>query len=106
VAIVALVAGSELFGIWGALFGAPLAGLVQAIVVAGIKEMRLAGAGDPAQSAQVREAEGEGRTMAEGRAGGATHGRVRTVLTTVARARRRLRRETAPSIQRADGEGR
>jgi len=31
VAIVALVAGSELFGIWGALFGAPLAGLVQAI---------------------------------------------------------------------------
>ena len=34
VAIVALVAGSELFDIWGALFGAPLAGLVQAIIVA------------------------------------------------------------------------
>jgi len=31
VALVALVAGTELFGIWGALFGAPLAGLLQAI---------------------------------------------------------------------------
>jgi len=30
VALVALVAGTELFGIWGALFGAPLAGLLQA----------------------------------------------------------------------------
>ena len=91
VAIVALVAGSELFGIWGALFGAPLAGLLQAIVVAGIREIRLARAGDPPQSAQVREAEEEGSTIAEGRVGGPAHGRVRTVLTTVARALRRLR---------------
>jgi hypothetical protein len=60
-------------------------------VVAGIKELRLAGAGDPAPSAQVREAEEEGRTMAAGRTGGARDGRLRTVLTTVARARRRLR---------------
>jgi predicted PurR-regulated permease PerM len=91
VAIVALVAGSELFGIWGALFGAPLAGLVQAIVVAGIKEMRLARAGDATQLAEVREAEEEGKTMAEGRTNGPTDGRLRTVLTTVARARRHLR---------------
>ncbi|MDQ6773153.1 MAG: AI-2E family transporter, partial [Candidatus Dormibacteraeota bacterium] len=33
VAIVALVAGNELFGIWGALFGAPIAGRLQAFVV-------------------------------------------------------------------------
>lgn len=91
VAIVALIAGSELFGIWGALFGAPLAGLLQAIVVAGIREVGLARAGDPPESAQVREADQEGRTMAEGRAGGPARGRVRSVLTTVARARRRLR---------------
>ena len=91
VAIVALVAGSELFGIWGALFGAPLAGLVQAIVGAGIKEMRLARAGDPAVSAQVREAEEEGRTLAEGRDDGAGDGRVRTVGSTIARTWRRLR---------------
>ena len=91
VAIVALVAGSELFGIWGALFGAPLAGLVQAIVGAGIKEMRLARAGDPAVSAQVREAEEEGRTLAEGRDDGAADGRVRTVGSTIARTWRRLR---------------
>lgn len=91
VAIVALVAGSELFGIWGALFGAPLAGLVQAVVVAGIKEMRLARAGDATQVAEVREAEEEGKTMAEGRTDGPTDGRLRTVLTTVARARRHLR---------------
>src|ERR1700694_3508524 len=84
VAIVALVAGSELFGIWGALFGAPLAGLVQAIVVAGVKEMRVA-------RAEVREAEEEGKTMAGGRINGPTDGRLRTVLTTVARARRHLR---------------
>jgi len=43
-AIVALVAGTELFGIWGALFGAPLAGLVQAIGTAAWKEFR---GGDP-----------------------------------------------------------
>jgi predicted PurR-regulated permease PerM len=91
VAIVALVAGSELFGIWGALFGAPLAGLVQAIVVAGIKEVRLARAGDPTVSAQVREAEEEGKTLAKGRSDDATDGRMRAVGATIARAWRRLR---------------
>lgn len=39
-ALIALVAGTELFGVWGALFGAPLAGLVQAIGVAIWREMR------------------------------------------------------------------
>ncbi len=34
VSIFALIVGTELFGIWGALFAAPLAGLVQAILVA------------------------------------------------------------------------
>jgi predicted PurR-regulated permease PerM len=42
VALLALVAGSELFGVWGALFGAPIAGLVQAIVTAAWRELRTA----------------------------------------------------------------
>lgn len=60
VAIVALAAGSELFGIWGALFGAPIAGLVQAFVVAGYREFRLANA----REARV-EAALEDRAQAE-----------------------------------------
>lgn len=42
VALIALAAGSELFGVWGALFGAPVAGLVQAIVTAAWREIRAA----------------------------------------------------------------
>ena len=42
VALLALVAGSELFGIWGALFGAPLAGLLQAVVTVAWREVRVA----------------------------------------------------------------
>jgi predicted PurR-regulated permease PerM len=34
VSIAALVAGSELFGIWGALFASPIAGVLQALLVA------------------------------------------------------------------------
>jgi predicted PurR-regulated permease PerM len=34
VAIIALVAGTEIFGLWGAIFAAPLAGLIQAVLVA------------------------------------------------------------------------
>jgi predicted PurR-regulated permease PerM len=41
VALLALVAGSELFGVWGALFGAPIAGLLQAIATAAWREVRL-----------------------------------------------------------------
>jgi predicted PurR-regulated permease PerM len=39
-ALIALVAGTELFGIWGALFASPLAGLLQAIGTAAYREMR------------------------------------------------------------------
>jgi predicted PurR-regulated permease PerM len=39
-ALVALVAGTELFGIWGALFGSPLAGLLQAIGTAAYRQFR------------------------------------------------------------------
>jgi predicted PurR-regulated permease PerM len=42
VALLALVAGTELFGIWGALFGAPIAGLIQAIVIAAYREVQAA----------------------------------------------------------------
>ena len=42
VALLALVAGSELFGVWGALFGAPLAGLGQAIATVAWREVRQA----------------------------------------------------------------
>jgi predicted PurR-regulated permease PerM len=41
--LIALVAGTEVFGIWGALFAAPLAGLLQAIVVALWLEFRRVG---------------------------------------------------------------
>lgn len=37
VALIAFVAGTELWGIWGALFAAPIAGLLQALVVAGYR---------------------------------------------------------------------
>jgi predicted PurR-regulated permease PerM len=40
VALLALIAGTELFGIWGALFGAPIAGLLQALIVTGWREFR------------------------------------------------------------------
>jgi predicted PurR-regulated permease PerM len=38
--LIALVAGTEVFGIWGALFAAPLAGLIQSIVIAAWIELR------------------------------------------------------------------
>ncbi|MGO8946137.1 MAG: AI-2E family transporter [Ktedonobacterales bacterium] len=40
VSIVALVAGAELFGIWGAIFAAPLAGLIQVLLSAAWAEWR------------------------------------------------------------------
>ena len=39
IALIAFVAGSELWGVWGALFGAPIAGLLQALVVAGYRSL-------------------------------------------------------------------
>jgi predicted PurR-regulated permease PerM len=38
--LIALIAGTEVFGIWGALFAAPLAGLLQAVAVAAWIEFR------------------------------------------------------------------
>jgi predicted PurR-regulated permease PerM len=38
--LIALVAGTEVFGVWGALFAAPLAGLLQAILIAAWIEWR------------------------------------------------------------------
>jgi predicted PurR-regulated permease PerM len=89
VAIVALVAGSELFGIWGALFGAPLAGLLQAIVVVIFREIRLVTARDARVLADAQQADEEGAAV-DDREGRAT-GRAGELLRTVARARRRLR---------------
>ncbi len=40
VAILALVAGTDLFGIWGAIFAAPVVGLLQAIIVSAWTEWR------------------------------------------------------------------
>lgn len=34
VAMAALIAGAELFGVWGALFGSPVAGIIQALLIA------------------------------------------------------------------------
>ena len=34
VSLMALIAGAELFGIWGALFASPIAGILQALLVA------------------------------------------------------------------------
>jgi predicted PurR-regulated permease PerM len=62
VALLALVAGSELFGVWGALLGAPIAGLVQAIATAAWREVRLAQIAEatsaiitPADAAEARQ---------------------------------------------------
>jgi predicted PurR-regulated permease PerM len=38
--LIALVAGTEVFGIWGALFAAPLAGLLQSVALAAWVEFR------------------------------------------------------------------
>jgi predicted PurR-regulated permease PerM len=57
-ALVALVAGTELFGIWGALFAAPLAGLLQAIGTAVWIELQ-GGDGRVVVDVAKREAEQE-----------------------------------------------
>src|SRR5205085_4770389 len=55
--LIALVAGTEIFGIWGALFAAPLAGLLQAIAVAAWLESRGGGGGDVLRAAKHEGAE-------------------------------------------------
>jgi predicted PurR-regulated permease PerM len=59
--LIALVAGTELFGVWGALFAAPVAGLVQAMVAAAWVEFRT---GEPQQLAQAVAHEGDQRATA------------------------------------------
>jgi len=54
-ALLALVAGSELFGLWGALFGAPLAGVLQAIGTAAWRELRGGDAQAVVQAVVVKE---------------------------------------------------
>jgi predicted PurR-regulated permease PerM len=49
--LIALVAGTEVFGVWGALFAAPLAGLLQAIVTVAWIELRGGHAQDLLQAA-------------------------------------------------------
>jgi predicted PurR-regulated permease PerM len=48
--LIALVAGTEVFGIWGALLAAPVAGLMQAVVTAAWLEFR---GGQPEQVLQA-----------------------------------------------------
>ncbi len=55
VALIALVAGTELFGIWGALFGAPIAGLIQATITAAWREVREARVQEVAEEAVRQE---------------------------------------------------
>ena len=59
--LIALLAGTELFGVWGALLAAPLAGLLQATAVALYLELR---GGDP-QAVLRAVAEQEVRTQAD-----------------------------------------
>jgi predicted PurR-regulated permease PerM len=57
VGLVAFLAGTELFGIWGALFAAPVAGLLQAAVTAGWLELRSGAAAEVADAAVDRQQE-------------------------------------------------
>jgi predicted PurR-regulated permease PerM len=66
--LIALVAGTEVFGIWGALFAAPLAGLLQAIVTAAWLEFRGASSHEVLQAARDT-AEAATEEHAEQRAG-------------------------------------
>ncbi|MBV9168790.1 MAG: AI-2E family transporter [Chloroflexi bacterium] len=51
--LIALAAGTELFGVWGALFAAPVAGLLQAMATAAWVEFRT---GEPEHLTQVAQA--------------------------------------------------
>jgi predicted PurR-regulated permease PerM len=68
--LIALVAGSELFGVWGTLFAAPLAGLVQAIVMAAWLEFR-GGAPEEVFQAVVQQTAEKADEHARGVASGA-----------------------------------
>jgi predicted PurR-regulated permease PerM len=59
ISIIALAAGAERFGIWGALFAAPLAGLAQVLIVDVWREWRKAHAGEFAGDLEHAEIEPE-----------------------------------------------
>lgn len=63
-ALVAFVAGTELFGVWGALFASPLAGLLQAIGTAVWRELH---GGDPTEvlNAVIEQKQEDARVEAE-----------------------------------------
>jgi predicted PurR-regulated permease PerM len=58
--LIALVAGTEVFGVWGALFAAPLAGLLQAILTAAWVEFR---GGHPEEILQAAASEATDRAQ-------------------------------------------
>jgi predicted PurR-regulated permease PerM len=62
--LIALVAGTELFGVWGALFAAPLAGLLQAIITAAWLELR-GGAPEDILQAVAQETDERARDVVE-----------------------------------------
>jgi predicted PurR-regulated permease PerM len=64
--LIALVAGTELFGIWGALFAAPLAGLLQAVVTAAWVEWRGGGPREVMQAVTNAETDDAAREMGMG----------------------------------------
>jgi predicted PurR-regulated permease PerM len=63
--LIALVAGTEVFGIWGALFAAPLAGLLQAVVVAAWLEFRDGGARELLEATRETAERAEEDSVAE-----------------------------------------
>jgi len=63
VSLIALIAGGELFGIWGAIFASPIAGLVQAILTAFWKQWRKTHP-DQFPTGEAKTTEGETATKA------------------------------------------
>jgi predicted PurR-regulated permease PerM len=70
--IIALLAGSELFGVWGALFAAPLAGLLQATVMVVYRGLRDEHSSVLASVVAASEAAIEAKEPAAAAAGAAT----------------------------------
>jgi predicted PurR-regulated permease PerM len=52
VALIAFLIGSELFGLWGALFASPIAGLLQALVIAVYRQIEVLRTMESGQAAE------------------------------------------------------
>src|SRR5690349_24425792 len=63
--LIALIAGTEVFGIWGALFAAPLAGLLQAVAVAAWFEFRGTGTSQVLRAAEQQTTQRAEETVRE-----------------------------------------